>query len=146
MATLSRKSFEEYDRLLTSCEERSTKGFADKALPWAVGLRYAPNEQTRSIYRDALIDEVYGRIDVYRAEAQLYADELFEAITGYEPSEHEPFPFEAADARVRSAAVHLYRDDDLDEFLRMLEVFIKKEVRLAPKEAVAQDVEKANER
>ena len=139
VATLSRKSYEEYDRLLTSCEERSTKGFIEKVLPWAVGFRYAPDEQIRSIYRDALIDEVYGRIDVYRAEAQLYADELFEAITGYEPASHEPLPFEAADARVRSAATVLFEEDDLKGFIKALCTFIRREVIAAANDALADD-------
>ena len=139
VATLSRRSFEEYDRLLDSCETRSVRGFIEKVLPWAVGFWYAPNEETRSVYRDAIIDEVYGRIELYRAEAQVYADEMFEAMTGIEPAEHEPFPFEAADARVRSAATYLFEDGDLKAFIKALCTFITREVSAGADDAMADD-------
>lgn len=62
------------------------------------------------------------------------------------PVPHAPFPMEACDARVRSAAAHIFERGDMDAFARALEAFIVKEVRAAANEAVAEDVEAANER
>ena len=105
----------------------------------------AKDEESRSMARDFIVNEAYGRIDVGTAQAQAFADDMFRAMVDMEPAPHDAFPLEAADARVRSAAVHLFGHGDADAFAHALESFISKEVRGAASNAIAENVEKANE-
>ena len=142
MRTLSRKSFDEYRSLLEKIVTSSTKDFDKKVRRASVEFMNASNEATRSVYRDAIISEVYGRIDTNVALAQVRADDMFEAIIGEKPAEHSSFPYEAAEARVRSAAKHLFERGDIDAFIYALESFIEKEVNAAANIAMAENVEK----
>lgn len=144
MATLSRRSFDEYRALLDVIEERSVYGFSEKASKWAPFFMNAANEDVRAIYRSAIVDEVYSRIDSARAQAEVRADDLFVAMIGEAPALHTPFPYEAADRRVRSAASHLFEGGSVGEFVHVLESFIREEVRGAASNAIAENVEQAN--
>lgn len=143
MRTLSRKSFDEYRSLLEKTVTSSTKGFDKKIRQNSIEFLCASNEKSRSVFRDAIISEVYGRIDTHIAIAQVRADDMFEAIIGEKPAEHSSFPYEAAEARVRSAAKHLFERGDIDAFIYALESFIEKEVNAAANIAMAENVEKA---
>ena len=110
----------------------------------ANGFMLAESENARSVFRDAIVEEVYGRIDAYAACAQVKADDMFEAMVGLVPAPHRQFPYEAAEARVRSAAKHLFDEGDVDAFTHALESFIKKEVGAAANIAMAENVEAAN--
>lgn len=144
MRVLSKKSFDEYRAILDGLEEKSVRGFAKKARPLAVAFMNAPSEDERSIYRSAITDDVYGRVDLMCAQAQACADDMFVAMIGDEAAPHEAMQYEKADARVRSAAVHVFNDGDVDEFVRVLDTFIRLEVRAAASSAMADNVEKAN--
>lgn len=144
MRVLSRKSFDEYRAILDGLEEKSVRGFAKKARPLAVAFMNAPSEAERSIYRSLIVDEVYGRVDLVCAQAQAYADDMFAAIIGEASAPHDARPYEKADARVRSAAVHVFERGDVDEFVRVLDTFIRSEVRAAASAAMADNVENTN--
>lgn len=143
MKTLTRKSFDEYVGLLDKIEKHATKGFAEKITPVAYAFMRAENEQNRAVYRDAIIAEVYGRIDTCRAMAQVRADDMYTAMTGHNPTPHDAYPYDAADARVRSAARNIFIHEDMDAFIHALESFITKGVRAAANAAMAENVEKA---
>ena len=144
MPTISRKSFEEYRSLTDRTVERATKGFAKKMARAARGFMEAPDEETRAPFRQAIADEVYGRIDVGRCEVQMRADDFFEQTMGEQAAIHPPYPVEAVDARVRSAAIHLFDKSDIPRFLEVLETFIENEVHRGKQEAVWEDIEAAN--
>lgn len=146
MKTLTRQSFDEYRQLLDSLTQRATKGFSQKIAKAAYAFMNAKNEQDRAGYRSAIVAEVYGRIDVYRSIAQVRADDMFRAMTGYKPTPHDSYPYEAAEKRVRSAARNLFVHNDMDAFIHALESFITKGVRAAANVAMAENVEKANRR
>ena len=110
----------------------------------ANGFMLAESEDARLVFRDAITEEVYGRIDAYAACAQVKADDMFEAMVGLAPAPHERFPYEAAGARVRSAAKCLFDEGDVDAFIHALESFIEKEVGAATNIAMAENVEEAN--
>lgn len=144
MRTLSRKSLDEYTKLLDDITVLATKGFAAKIAKTSFAFMQAQNEQDRAGYRSAIIAEVYGRIDAYRSIAQVRADDMFIAITGLKPTSHSKYPYEAANARVRSAAKNLFVHKDVSAFVHALESFITKGVRAAANVAMAENVEKAN--
>ena len=146
MATLARKSFDEYCALLDANKLMATKGFEAKIAKAVQGFANAKTEQMRGVYRDVIISEIYTRIDIYQAIAQTRADDMFQAITGRTPSKHASFPYEAADARVRSAATHIFGHQDKDAFVHALVAFIKKEVGAAANIAMAENVEEANKK
>lgn len=146
MPTLSRRSFDEYRALLDVIEERSVSGFSEKATYWAPFFMNAGNEDIRALYRSAIVGEVYSRIDSARAQAEARADDLFVAMVDEDPAPHSAFPYEAADRRVRSAAVHLFERGDVRGFVHVLESFIREEVRGAASNAIAENVEEANSR
>lgn len=143
MKTLSHKSFDEYCSLLDALQQAATAGLVKQITPAAHAFMRAANEQDRTGYRDAIISVVYGRIDTYRAMAQVRADDMFQAMTGLKPVPHEQYPYEAANARVRSAARHLFERGDVDAFTHALESFVIKGVRAAANVAMAENVEKA---
>ena len=146
MATLTRKSFDEYRVLLDVARESAVKGFEKKIGKAMLGFASANTEQARAVYRDVIINEVYGRIDAYQAIAQTRADDMFRAITGLAPAKHAPFVYAAADARVRSAAMHLFEHQDTEAFVHALVAFIEKEVGAAANIAMAENVEEANKK
>ena len=146
MATLTRKSFDEYRALLDTAKKSAVKGFEKKIDKAVLGFESAKTEQARAVYRDVIISEVYGRIDAYQAIAQTRADDMFRAITGLAPAKHAPFVYAAADARVRSAAVHIFEHQDAEAFVYALVAFIKKEVGAAANVAMAENVEEANKK
>ena len=69
---------------------------------------------------------------------------LFHIQEGLASAPHRRFPYDAAEARVRSAAKHLFDEGDVDAFVYALESFIEKEVWAAANIAVAENVEAAN--
>lgn len=144
MRVLSRKSFDEYRAILDGLEEKSVRGFAKNVKPLAVAFMNAQSEEERSVYRSAIIDEVYGRVDLVTAQAQAYADDMFTAMIGADAAPHEAMPYEKADSRVRSAAVHVFGNGNVDEFVRVLDTFIRLEVRAAANNAMAENVQEAN--
>lgn len=141
MPTLTKKSMDAYRRNLKAVEKNALNGFSDASAAVAQKFMDAPDEDARAVYRAYLIDDVYRRIDTAQAQAQAFADDMFEALVKLNTAPHEPFPYEAADARVRSAAVHLFRDRNVREFVRVLESFIRQEVRGAASRATAENVE-----
>lgn len=143
MPTLTRKSFDAYRRNLDNVEEWAVRGFRTKVIKVAKGFMQGDDEQ-RDLCRAIIADEVYRRIDTATAQAQAFADDMFEALVGLDPAPHDAFPYEAAEARTRSAAVHLFKGKDPDEFVRVLESFIRQEVRGAASNATAENVEEAN--
>lgn len=142
MPTLTRKSFDAYKKNLRNVEEWAVRGFRSEMIKVAKGFMQGDEEQ-RDICRAIVADEVYRRIDTATAQAQAFADDMFEALVGLDPAPHDAFPYEAAEARTRSAAVHLFDRSDPDEFVRVLESFIRKEVRGAASAATAKNVEEA---
>lgn len=144
MRTLSRRSLDEYRGSLDGMTQRAVGGFGKKVRAAANGFMLAESENERSVFRDAIVEEVYGRIDAYAACAQVKADDMFEAMVGLVPAPHRQFPYDAAEARVRSAAKHLFDEGDVDAFVHALESFIEKEVGAAANIAMAENVEKAN--
>ena len=70
MATLARKSFDEYCALLDANKLMATKGSEAKIAKAVQGFANAKTEQMRGVYRDAIISEIYTRIDIYQAIAQ----------------------------------------------------------------------------
>lgn len=144
MRVLSKKSFDEYRAILDGLEEKSVRGFAKKARPLAVAFMNAPSEAERSIYRSAIVDEVYGRVDLVTAQAQACADDMYVAMIGEDSAPHDAMPYEKAEARVRSAAVHVFNDGNVDEFIRVIETFMRLEVRAAASSAMADNVENTN--
>lgn len=144
MPTLTRKSMDAYRKNLKAIEKNALKGFSASSRAIAKRFMDAPDEASRSVYRAYLIDDVYSRIDTAQAQAQAFADDMFEALVQLKPAPHEPFPYEAADARVRSAAVHLFKDRNPARFVEVLESFIRQEVRGAASNAIAENVEEAN--
>ena len=106
----------------------SIKGFRSAARPVVRGFLDAPDEKTRAPYREAIIREVYARIERYRAVASQLSDDLWSITTDDIDEVRPAFPYEAADARVRSAAVKLFKDRDIEAYLERLENFIQREV------------------
>lgn len=144
MPTLTRKSLDAYRRNLKAVETNAVKGFSGSARAVARKFMEAPDEDSRTVYRAYLIDDVYQRIDVAQAQSQAFADDMFEAMVNLDPAPHTAFPYEAADARVRSAAVHLFKDGNVERFVEVLETFIRQEVRGAASNAIAENVETQN--
>lgn len=143
MRTLSRRSLDEYRGSLDGITQRAVRDFGKKVRAAANGFMLAESEDARSVFRDAIVEEVYWRIDVCAACAQVRADDMFEAMVGLAPVPHRRFPYDAAEARVRSAAKHLFDEGDVDAFIHALESFIEKEVGAAADSAMAENVENA---
>jgi len=141
MRVLSKRSMNNYRKQLDSIEEKAVKGFAKKNRNAAVLFTTARNEAERSVYRSAIIDDVYARMDMFTAQAQIIADDLFEEFIQLEPSPHEAVPFDYVESEVRYKAFHLFRDENVDEFLRVLETMIREQVRGAASNAIAENVE-----
>ena len=125
---ISAEQLQKHRKSVANTLRAAELGLADELLPVATAFYRAEDESTRSIFRQRLIEIVYTRIERYRAVMTLRAHDFCLLTDPYDNTTAMPFPVEAVDARVRSAAHTLFDDGDINAYVEVLKNYVLKEV------------------
>ena len=115
-------------RAISNTAAAAKAGFAKEVGPFVSAFLNAGGEEQRAPYRDKITAITYSRIERFRqVMAQRSAD--IRATAGDDVYVGiEPYPYEAVDGRVRSAATDLFKTGDVDGYIARLSSYIEEEV------------------
>ena len=106
----------------------ATSGYRREIEPFVRAFYGAEDEAARAPFRDQIIRRTYARIERFRAVMTQRAFDFY-AITSDADHQHpDPYPIEAVEGRVRSAAAALFASGDVDAYVDSLEYFVEREV------------------
>lgn len=125
---ITREQLNSHRRATAATLAASTKGLSSELLPLARAFYAAPDEETRAPFRAAIANKIYQRIDRFRAVMTLRARDFIALTSDKKPEQVDPYPYEAVEARVRSAAVALFKTGDVNAYVRTLVDFTETEV------------------
>ena len=106
----------------------SIAGFAKETRPLVTAFLHAEDEEQRAPYRDKIIAITYSRIERFRQVMAQRSADIRETAGDDWHADIEPYPYEAVDGRIRSAATDLFKTGDVDGYIARLSSFIEEEV------------------
>lgn len=125
---ITKRQLDNYSQSLKATVKASSNGL-EKSLQKAVnGFLNANDEDERSIYRDAIINEVYSRIERYRNVMFLRMDDWDELVADVWYEQHETYPIEYVENHVRYAAKFLFESQSAKVFIDELKMYIERVV------------------